>query len=188
MRRFARNDPPVSSRSDQPLNGTSVRTARWRNRTGRCGRGPTLTCVQPIYEVTIARPWHWGIVIVSCPGAALPDGVGNSLVVANSGAVVVKVRHAQDIEAEVFEGDWDWATATVHVRSLVELDSTPGEPLYEGELVLPEGRLAVGDADNEVVLNDLDAKTRIRVLASDPQPTGLTEVWIDLSPSGPDTP
>jgi len=95
---------------------------------------------------------------------------------------VIKVRHAQDIDSEVFEGDWDWATATIHVRSLVEFDNIQGELLYEGELVLPEGKLAVGDADNEVVVNDLGANTRVRVLARDPEPTGLAEVWIDLSP------
>jgi hypothetical protein len=145
--------------------------------------------VQPIYEVSITRPWHWGIAIASSPAAVVPDNLGTSLVMANSGAVAIKVRHAQDIDAEVFEGDWDWATATIHVRSLVDVDSTtPGELLYEGDLTLPEGRLIVGDADSEVAFNDLGAKTRVRVVARDPEATGLAEVWIDLSPVSPDAP
>jgi hypothetical protein len=38
--------------------------------------------------------------------------------------MVTKVRHAQDIEAEVSEGDWDWATATIRVRYVRDLDDT----------------------------------------------------------------
>ncbi len=146
--------------------------------------GSSLSAMQPIYEVTITRPWHWGIVAVSAPNAPVPESLGDALVVGNSDGIVLCVRHAQDIEAETFEGDGDWATATVHLRSLTQLDSGDGEVLYEGELSLPEGRLTIGDADSEVAVNDLEPRTRLRVRAMDAAPTGLTEAWIDLYPAG----
>jgi hypothetical protein len=138
--------------------------------------------MQPLYEVTLERAWHWGIAIVSAPGAHVPDSVDESLVTSGSGSLVIKVRHAQDVEAETFEGDWDWATATVHVRSLVDLEHTGGEVLYEGTLALADGQLAVGDADCEMTVNDLPAQARIRVHAEDASEAALSEVWLDLVP------
>jgi hypothetical protein len=80
--------------------------------------------MQPIYEVTLSRPWHWGIAIVSAPGAAVPETLADSLVTATAEALVIKVRHAQDIEAEVFEDDWQWSTSTIRVRYVADLEVT----------------------------------------------------------------
>lgn len=119
--------------------------------------------------------------MVSAPGAELPVLSDSPLTVALD-AVVIKVRHAQDIDAEVFEGDWDWATATIRVRSLTGFEE-PGEPaLYDGTLRLPGGRLAIGDADSEVVINDLDEMTRIRVAVLATDGLNTTDVRIDLAP------
>jgi hypothetical protein len=74
--------------------------------------------VQPLYEVALSRPWHWGLAILSAPGAAVPESMDQSLVTATLEALVIKVRHAQDVDTEVLEGDWDWATATIRVRNL----------------------------------------------------------------------
>jgi hypothetical protein len=139
--------------------------------------------MQPLYEVSVARPWHWGIVIASASTGQLPDGMGTSLVVANSHAVVVKVRHAQDVDLPAFEDDGDWMTAIVHVRSLTEFDQVVGRVLYDGSLSLPDGRLTVGDADHELVVNDLDPETLIRVRTLDVEATGLAEVWLHLCPA-----
>jgi hypothetical protein len=136
--------------------------------------------MQPLYEVTLTRPWHWGIAVVSSPKAVLPDVVGDSPVVVGTKALVIKVRHAQDVEVEVFEGDYDWATATIHVRSLTELQPTNRVIVHEGTLNLPDGRLAVGDADGEIVVADLSPQTRVRVEADEVTTFGLPEVWIEL--------
>ncbi|MGH8892474.1 MAG: hypothetical protein ACRDWY_04085 [Actinomycetes bacterium] len=137
--------------------------------------------MQPLYEVTLTRPWHWGIAVVSSPKAEVPDVVGDSPVVVGTDAIVIKVRHAQDVELEVFEGDWDWATATIHLRSLTEMQPTNRVVVHEGILTLPDGRLAVGDADGEIVVNDLSSQTRVRVEADEVTAFGLPEVWIELA-------
>jgi hypothetical protein len=138
--------------------------------------------MQPLYEVTVSRPWHWGIAIVSAPGMAVPDALDQSLVTATPEALVIKVRHAQDVDAEVFEGDWDWATATIRVRSLADFEDTAEPVVYEGLLRLPNGRLVIGDADSEVILNDLDDQTRVRVFAAGQSNMGATDLRIDLAP------
>ena len=138
--------------------------------------------MQPLYEVTLARPWHWGIAIVSAPDAAVPETLEPTLVTATPDALVIKVRHAQDIEAEAFEGDWDWATASIRVRSLTELDQT-GEPVaFEGLLRVPTGELIIGDADSQVRVNDLSDPSRVRVYADNASDSGATSVRIDFEP------
>ncbi len=76
------------------------------------------------------------------------------------GALVIKVRHAQDVELDKFEGDWDWAVAMIRVRSLTHFEAAGDFPLYDGSLQRPGGRLAIGDADSELLLNDLDEQTQ----------------------------
>lgn len=138
--------------------------------------------MQPLNEVTVSRPWHWGIAIVSAPLAAVPEVLDQGRVTASQEALVVKVRHAQDIEAEVFEDDWSWATATVVVRSLTGFDEDAADLVYEGLLLLPDGRLSIGDADGEVIVADLPARSRVRVHAPDGAGSEATFVRIDVSP------
>lgn len=140
-----------------------------------------MRAVQPFFEVTVSRPWHWGIAILSAPDAEIPEQLDAALVTGSPGCLVVKVRHAQDIDADVFEGDWDWATATLHLRSVAHREEPTGAVLYEGILELPDGRLTVGDADSEVVLNDLPKQVRVLVQSDAADSTGLTTVRVDLA-------
>ena len=141
-----------------------------------------MTAVQPFYEMTLVRPWHWGIAILSAPGAAVPETLGESLVTATEKTLVVKVCHAQDIEAEVFEGDWEWATATVRVRHLAEFAEPAETVVWEGVLHLADGRLSIGDADSEVTVNDLAEVTRVRVQVLGHSGDNARDVLVDLAP------
>lgn len=139
--------------------------------------------MQPLFEVTLTRPWHWGIAIMSAPGAAVPETLEPSLVTATPDALVIKVKHAQDIEAEVFEGDWDWATASIQVRSLTDFKPADESVAFEGLLRLPAGELTIGDANSEVRLNDLSNPSRVRVYATDTSDAGAASVRIDIAPN-----
>jgi hypothetical protein len=54
--------------------------------------------------------------------------------------MVVLVRHAQD-SIESFDGDWDWATASLHVRLLTASGPTPRSIACDAVLQTPSGRL-----------------------------------------------
>jgi hypothetical protein len=138
--------------------------------------------VQPFYEMTLVRPWQWGIAILSAPGAAVPETLDASPVTATGDALVVKVRHAQDIDTAVFEGDWDWATATIRVRYLADLPESGESVVYDGVLHLVDGRLSIGDADGEVTFNSLDDVTRVRVQVLDDWGGNAADVRVDLAP------
>lgn len=138
--------------------------------------------MQPLYEVSLTRPWHWGIAIIGARGAAIPDSLSDSFVAASPGALVLKVRHAQDIEAEVFEGDWDWAVATIDVRYAADFASTQDPIVFDGSLHLPDGVLAIGDADSEVTVNDLGSLVRVRVVMLNGDASTLDRARIELAP------
>ncbi|MGQ0844092.1 MAG: hypothetical protein ACT4QF_08140 [Sporichthyaceae bacterium] len=72
----------------------------------------------------------------------------------------------------------DLAIATVRLRSLSELGDAD-DVLYEGDLLLPDGKLALGDADSEVSLNAAPASARVRVHSAIDPEYGVTDVRID---------
>lgn len=96
---------------------------------------------------------------------------------------MIAVRHAQDIEAERFEGDWDWATATFHVRSLTQVEATVRQGICDVVLPTEDDKLALGDADGEVVLPCPSTKTRVIISTDNVDSTGLETVWVDLVPA-----
>lgn len=75
--------------------------------------------VQPQLEVTLCRPWHCGVAALGDPQAEVPASLQGQAVSVGEGVIAIGVRHAQDIEADRSEGDWDWATAVIQIRSLV---------------------------------------------------------------------
>jgi hypothetical protein len=118
--------------------------------------------MQPLAEVTLTRPWHWGIAVVGNPVAEVPTDFGGRLVAVGQDVVALSVRHAQDIEADKFEGDWDWATATLHVRSLVQEEATDRQVLCDTVVATPQETVSLGDADGMVVIPAPSLRTRVK--------------------------
>jgi hypothetical protein len=96
------------------------------------------------------------------------------------GVVAIGVRHEQDIDAERFEGDSDWATATFHVRSLRHEEPVERHVLCDVVIATPSETVAVGDADGMVVIPAASVRTRVAVSTDEVDPTGLERVWADL--------
>ena len=104
-------------------------------------------------STVLTRPFHWGIVVMNDPKLAgqLPDVEPGRMVTASKFGVIVTVRHAQDIEADSFDGDFEWAEVTVTSRLLAEVPADSGwRPVYSGRLLTPSGQLYLGDADEDV--------------------------------------
>jgi hypothetical protein len=74
----------------------------------------TLTLMQPLAKVALTRPWHWGIAVLGDPVAEVPTEFDGTAVALGRDVITLSVRHAQDVEADRLDGDWDWATATIH--------------------------------------------------------------------------
>ena len=136
--------------------------------------------MQPLAEVTLTRPWHWGVAVLGDALAEVPGSLAGQAVVLGDGVVAIGVRHAQDIDAERFEGDWDWATATFHVRSLGQAEPVERHVLCDIVIATPNESVSLGDADGMVVIPAPSVQTRVVVSTDDVDLTGLDQVWVDL--------
>ena len=139
-----------------------------------------LRRMQPLAEITLTRPWPWGIAVLGDPLAEVPTEFNGLGVASARGVVTLRVRHAQDIEADKFEGDWDWATATIHMRSLVVGEQTERQVLCDLVIATPQETVSVGDADGMMLIPTPSTRTRMIVSADQTDPTGLETIWVDL--------
>ncbi|HYI22378.1 MAG TPA: hypothetical protein VEX62_07050 [Candidatus Limnocylindrales bacterium] len=136
--------------------------------------------MQPLAEVTLTRPWHWGIAVLGDPQAEVPTEFDGRSIAVGRDVVALSVRHAQDIDADKFEGDWDWATATIHVRSLAHEEAIDRQVLCDIVVRTSRELVSLGDADGMVVIPAPSARTRLIVSANEVDSTGLETVWVDL--------
>lgn len=114
------------------------------------------------------------------PLAEAPTEFNGRVVAMARDVVTLSVRHAQDIEAERLEGDWDWATATIHLRALVHEEGTERHVLCDTVISTPEETVSIGDADGMLVVPAPSLRTRLVVSTDVIDPTGLETVWVDL--------
>lgn len=135
---------------------------------------------QPLSELTLPRPWGWGIAILSDPSADLPDVNPELPVTVGTGAIIVLVRHAQDTDATTPDGYSEWAFATLHVRILAEAEPTTRVVLSDAVIDAPNRRVSIGDAEGEVVLSGHGVRTRLIVSVVEEDVAGADEVWIDV--------
>jgi hypothetical protein len=134
---------------------------------------------QPLFEVTLARPWHWGIAIIFDKDGDAPEVDPHQLISLGPSGMVVLVRHAQD-SIESSDGNWEFATATLHIRLLSVSEPAPRPIACDAVLQTPSGLLYVGDADGDVVLPTHPGRTHVVVSVEDPADTSPDSVWIDL--------
>lgn len=117
-------------------------------------------------EVQWSQPFRWGLLTAfdSENKWELPTDVSADVVTATDTALAVQVRHSQDIEEP--EG-WpnDLGLPDVLVRVVVAFVESPGSAVvdFEGSLMCRSGRLAVGDAEDERVLDVPPGLLRVQV-------------------------
>ncbi|MEM9894705.1 MAG: hypothetical protein AAF962_27980 [Actinomycetota bacterium] len=111
---------------------------------------------------SVARPFHWGVLIVGDRyDAALPDlGPGPTIGVGRC-SITIPVRHAQDTDST------DCGPFAVNVTCTL-IDGEYPAGAAEAVVNLPSGVLAIGDADEAEYL--------------DVQP-GLWRIVVDLHPT-----
>lgn len=136
--------------------------------------------MQPLSETTHTRPWHWGVAFIGEPSEDVPDREAGRVVSANDKGIAIAVQHAQDIDADRFEGDWDWATTTFHVRALAEAQTVARHVVCDVILPTANEQISLGDADGYLLLPAPSTRTRVIASTDDVDPAGLKQVWIDL--------
>ena len=139
-------------------------------------------------STTIRRPFHWGIVVVADAEGSqpYPEVEPTQPVTADQNAVIVTVRHAQDVE--LASGDQKIPLAEVEVQVLLHTEEVPAQDdrreLYRGTLELPSGRVYVGDADEQVEFTAPDGRAEIVVTVGpevDESDLSPDAVQIDIS-------
>lgn len=133
--------------------------------------------------VSVTRPWHWGISIISDPslGGEIPEVEPNARVSANESGLVVLVRHAQD-QVDTVDDDVEWAQATVTVRhhSAAPAADSDKTSIFEGVISTPTRRLWIGDADEDVQMTGFSERSAVRVLARPDDLDSPDQVWVDV--------
>lgn len=143
------------------------------------------------FDTTIVRPWQWGIVIVGDSRGELPELEPGVVASIGAEAIVICVRHAQDVvipEGAAADDEVGEATATVHVRVLASF-VPPDRPLVcDVTLAIPSGRVSIGDADGASVIDWTGTSVRVVASANELDLSGLDEVWVDLVQPAPPRP
>jgi len=83
----------------------------------------------------------------------LPEGIGSNAVRATSTCLTVPVLHAQDVDKPDDAGPND-PIPEARVQVTVTFGTADAAAVeFEGSLACPSGRLCVGDAENECVID-----------------------------------
>lgn len=112
------------------------------------------------------RAFAWGIVIIGdADTQEIPSPDRDNAIVSSDSAVVVQVRHAQDV------ADPDDSEFLVEVRCTEGSTDRIGMS-FDGDILIPSGRLSIGDADHEDTIIVTPGRWRLQV---DTQPVERPE-------------
>jgi len=138
--------------------------------------------MQTIVRTSITRPWQWGIVAVFDKVAEgdLPEFAPESLASVNQSGLIVRIRHAQDIED--FDESFAEGTVTISFHEEAVEPAQGRQFVCAGQLSTPGGTLSVGDADMEVVVPPATGVTNILVSVADPAERSPEYIWLDIWP------
>ncbi len=117
-------------------------------------------------EIQWSQPFRWGLLTAFDPESKwdLPDDVSADVVTATDTVFAVHVLHSRDIEEpEGWPSDLDLPERQVQV--VVAFTESPSSDMltFEGRISCPSGHLAVGDAENERVLDVPSGTLRVQV-------------------------
>lgn len=125
---------------------------------------------EEIKELTATRSFAWGVLIVGdAERHDIPSLEPSNPIAVAVSAVVVRVRHAQDVT------DIDDSEFLVDVRVAADSGDHDG---VEAIVAVPSGRLSVGDASIADVVNLRPGRWRLRIeVEPDDLPERVT-VWL----------
>ena len=163
--------------------GADVDLWRYRNQTGHENGPDSASLALPSTVPSWSQPFRWGLLIAfdSEGQFELPDGIGSNAVRASSTCLTVPVLHAQDVEIPEDAGPNEpIPEAQVHV--MVAFAKAAVDVEFESSLACPSGRLYIGDAENERVIDVPPGNLLVQVARA---PIDFAEqVTLYLTPAG----
>lgn len=125
------------------------------------------------------RAFAWGIVIIGdADTQEIPSLDRDTSIVSSGSAVVILVRHAQDVV------DPDDAEFLVEVQCTAGSTSRD-DVSFDGDILISSGRLSVGDADHEHTVIVDPGRWRLQIAAEPIEHPERVTVW--FSPADTDS-
>jgi hypothetical protein len=149
----------------------------WLDSAARVGQSARMSGSHDSFNTL--RAFAWGVVLIGdADTQEIPSPEPDKAIVSSDSAVVMLVRHAQDVvdlDDEAF---------------LVEVQCTAGstdrdDVSFDGDILISSGRLSIGDADHEDTLIVASGRWRLQIAAEPIQHPERVTVW--FSPARTDS-
>lgn len=113
------------------------------------------------------QPFRWGLLLAFDDQESfdLPPDLGDEAITSSASCLAVPVLHAADVDIPD-----DWPEDVALPSAMVTVTVVVGEPLpldaveFNGQLSCPSGRLAIGDAEHERVVEVPQGPIRVQVI------------------------
>lgn len=114
------------------------------------------------------QPFRWGLLLAFDERESfdLPTNLGDEAITSSASCLAVPVLHAADIDIPD-----DWPEDVALPSAMVTVAVVVGKPIpsddaveFDGQLNCPSGRLAIGDAENERVVDVPRGPVRVQVI------------------------
>jgi hypothetical protein len=148
----------------------------WVDNAARLGQSARMSGSNDSFNTL--RAFAWGIVLIGeADTQDIPSPERDKAIVSSDSAVVVLVRHAQDVV------DLDDEEFLVEVRCTA--GSTDRDDVsFDGDILISSGRLSIGDADHEDTLIVAPGRWRLQVAAEPMQRPERVAVWFSPARTG----
>lgn len=126
--------------------------------------------------VVVARPFNWGVVLVS---DQLTDDIPSSSeggFSPSTQALAIAVRHAQDVDDDL-DLQPDDAVPPFVVRVCAQEGRADRCPDFACEIAVPSGTLAIGDAEEEALVELQPGTYRIEVAVDNVEHPESVHIW-----------
>lgn len=127
--------------------------------------------------LVIERPFNWGVLLVSDQFTDDIPGSSQTGFSVSQQALAIAVRHAQDVDYDDLDLEPDDVVPPTQVRVRVLEGRCPQPTDFDCQIAVPSGKLSIGDAEHEVLIDVESGTYRIEVALDVAEHPESVEVW-----------
>ena len=139
--------------------------------------GQTRHVKDPTPTLVLRRSFGWGIVMVEDEQQRGPPAPEDTVVTSSKTGLTVTVHHAQDVAFDGLAPDDPIPGFIVAVDCWRTAAPAGTTVIWEGDLDIPLGRLLIGDAEREDVLELTPGRWHVEVAADPADYPGEVAIW-----------